>query len=210
MVIIGVISLLVVCVGIITMRLVYLSSPTKGEMIVKYGNPKSALLVMDIQNDTLGVSQYSNTDALIKNINDTVEYADKNNIEVIYIKQEFDNPLDSLLSGGMYRVDSEGAQLSKQLSFTSENVYSKNRSDTFSVSEFEKYLIDEQIDTLYLVGADASACVYKTALGGVNRGYNIIVLEDCIFSLNRDMLNNMFKKYVQNDINISNISSFIN
>lgn len=206
MVIFSVLAVLIICIGIIAIRLVYLSSTTKGDVIAEYENPKSALLIIDIQNDTLSVPQYSNTNTLMKNINDTVEYASENGIEVIYIKQEFDNPLDSLLSGGMYKADSEGAQLSAQLTLTPENVYSKYRTDAFSVSQFEKYLIDKQIDTLYLVGADASGCVYKTALGGINRGYNVIVLEDCIFSISEDMLSKMIEKYTQNGVNINTLN----
>ncbi|EON70679.1 cysteine hydrolase family protein [Lysinibacillus sphaericus] len=204
------IGILVLCIGIIAVRLVYLSSATKGDTIIKYKSPKSALLVTDIQNDTLGISEYDNTDPLMSNINTAIEYANDSEMEIIYVKQEFmRNSLDSLLSGGMYQADSDGANLYNELSIQSENVFNKLRSDAFSSELFENYLVENEIDTLYIVGADASGCVYKTALGGINRGYRVIVLDDCLFSVKKDALNKMLEKYQTNGIEITNINNFI-
>jgi nicotinamidase-related amidase len=210
MLIISIIGILVLCIGIIALRLVYLSSATKGDSIAKYDSTKSALLVLDIQNDTLGISEYGNTEPLMANINTAIEYANDVNMEIIYTKQEFTgNPLDSLISGGMYQADSDGADLYNELSIQSDNIFSKLRTDAFSVNHFENYLIKNKINTLYIVGADASACVYKTAFGGINRGYRVIILEDSIFSVKREMLNTMLEKYQTKGIEITNIKDFI-
>lgn len=210
MILIIVIGILVLCVGIIAVRLVYLSSATKGDTIIKYNSPKSALLVTDIQNDTLGISEYVNTEPLMSNINTAIEYANDSEMEIIYVKQEFmRNSLDSLLSGGMYQADSDGANLYNELSIQSDNVFSKHRSDAFSSEVFENYLVENEIDTLYIVGADASGCVYKTALGGINRGYRVIVLDDSLFSVKEDALNKMLEKYQTNGIEITSIKDFI-
>ncbi|MDM5228531.1 isochorismatase family cysteine hydrolase [Cytobacillus sp. NJ13] len=210
MLIISIIGILVLCIGIIALQLVYLSSATKGDSIAKYDNPKSALLVLDIQNDTLGISEYGNTKPLMANINTAIEYANDANMEIIYTKQEFtENPLNSLISGGMYQADSDGADLYNELSVQSDNIFSKLRTDAFSEEHFENHLIKNKINTLYIVGADASSCVYKTALGGINRGYRIIILEDSIFSVKREMLNTMLEKYQTKGIEITNIKDFI-
>lgn len=209
MLVISIIAIVVLCIGVIALRLVYLSSSTKGDSIAKYDSPKSALLVLDIQNDTLGISEYGNTEPLMANINTAIEYANDANMEIIYLKQEFaGNPLDSLVSGGMYQADSDGADLYNELSIQSDNIFSKLRTDAFSVEHFENYLIKNKINTLYIVGADASACVYKTALGGINRGYRVIILEDSIFSVKRKMLNTMLEKYQTKGIEITNIKDF--
>lgn len=210
MIITSIIGILILFIGIIALRLVYLSSATKSDSIVKYDSPKSALLVLDIQNDTLGISEYGNTETIMANINTAIEYANDSKMEIIYTKQEFTgNPLDSLISSGMYKADSEGANLYNGLSIQSKNIFSKLRTDAFSVEHFEKYLIENEINTLYIVGADASACVYKTALGGVNRGYRVIVLEDSLFSIKKEMLNKMLEKYQTKGIEITNTKDFI-
>ncbi|WP_264740809.1 isochorismatase family cysteine hydrolase [Cytobacillus firmus] len=210
MLIISIIGILVLCIGTIALRLVYLSSATKGDSIAKYDSPKSALLVLDIQNDTLGISEYGNTKPLMANINTAIEYANDANMEIIYTKQEFtENPLNSLISGGIYQADSDGADLYNELSVQSDNIFSKLRTDAFSEEHFENYLIKNEINTLYIVGADASSCVYKTALGGINRGYRVIILEDSIFSVKREILNTMLEKYQTKGIEITNINDFI-
>ncbi|OMC83115.1 isochorismatase family cysteine hydrolase [Viridibacillus sp. FSL H8-0123] len=210
MILISIIGILVLCIGIIALRFVYLSSATKGDSIAKYDSPKSALLVTDIQNDTLGISEYGNTEPLMANINTAIKYANDSEMEIIYVKQEFmKNSLDSLLSGGMYEADSDGADLYNELSVQSDNIFSKLRSDAFSSDHFENYLIENEIDTLFIVGADASGCVYKTALGGINRGYRVIVLDDSLFSVKENALNKMLVKYQTNGIEITNIKDFI-
>lgn len=210
MLVISIIAILVLCLGFIALRLVYLSSSTKGDSIATYDSPKSALLVLDIQNDTLGISEYGNTDPLMANINTAIQYASNANMEIIYTKQEFTkNPLNSLISGGMYQADSDGADLYNELSIQSDNIFSKLRTDAFSLEHFENHLIKNEINTLYIVGADASACVYKTALGGINRGYRVIILEDSIFSVKKDLLNKMLEKYQTKGIELTDIEDFI-
>jgi nicotinamidase-related amidase len=199
------ISLLAVVAG----RIIFLSSATTGKSIADYRDGKAALLVIDIQEDTLNIPQYSNSKELIQNINTSIEYAAENGMAVIYVKQEYSNIFDSLLTGGMYKANSKGSALSNQLLIKSDNIYSKLRSDSFSKNNFEQYLIDNQIDTLYIVGADASGCVYKTSLGGVKRGYHVVVLKDCLFSVDKNILNKMLKEYENNGINVENMDIFL-
>ncbi|MCX8132123.1 MAG: cysteine hydrolase [Clostridia bacterium] len=199
------ISILAVIAG----RILFLSSATTGKTIADYRNGKAALLVIDIQEDTLNVPQYSNSKELIQNINTSIEYAAENGMDIIYIKQEYSNIFDSLLTGGMYKANSKGSALSSQMIIKSDNIFSKLRSDSFSENNFEKYLIDNQIDTLYIVGADASACVYKTSLGGVNRGYHVVVLKDCLFSVNKNILNKMLERYIKDGIKVENMGEFL-
>lgn len=210
MLIISIIGILVFCIGIIALRLIYLSRATKGDSIAKYESPKSAFLVLDIQNDTLGISEYGNTKPLMANINKAIKYANGANMEIIYTKQEFtQNPFNSFISNGMYQANSDGADLYNELSVQSDNIFSKLRTDAFSEEHFENHLIKNEINTLYIVGADASSCVYKTALGGINRGYRVVILEDSIFSIKRDKLNTILEKYQTKGIEIINTKDFI-
>lgn len=201
-------GIFIVTIGSALLRLNYLSDATKGDPISAYANPKSALLVIDVQNDTLGISEYGNTEQLMENINSAIDSADKNNMDILYIQQQYRSFPDMVLSLGKYRYGSAGAQLSAQLSVKSESVFSKLRADAFSVSEFEQYLIDHEISTLYLVGADVAACVYKTALGGVNRGYQVIAIENCLFSTQEQLLETMLDKYKKEGIETIPVQAF--
>lgn len=165
--------------------------------------------MLDVQNDTLSMKEYTQKDVLVKNINKAIEFAKENEIEIIYTKQVFTNSIDKFLSGGLYAENTEGSELSPEIEVISSHVYEKERTDAFSNTELEKYLLDQKITTVYIVGADASACVYKTALGGLNRNYQVIILEDCIFSISDKFLNEAIKKYENKGIQVSNLNEFL-
>lgn len=190
-------------------RLYFLSKVTSGEAVSSKAEPKSALLVLDIQNDTLDIKEYTKKDVLVENINTAIKFAKEHEMDIIYTKQVFSNPLDKLLSGGLYAENKVGSELSPEIELLSSNVYSKERTDAFSNEAFEKYLLEQKITTVYIIGADASACVYKTALGGVNRNYNVIILEDCIFSISDKLYNKAIKDYESNGMEVSNLKEFL-
>lgn len=204
-----VIAIILLIASILGGRLYILSKVTSGDKISSDLQSKSALVVLDVQNDTLGIKEYKNKDTLIKNINSAIAYANDNSLDIIYTKQAFSNPLDKLLSSGLYVRNKKGSELSQQLLVLSSNIYEKERTDAFSNADFENYLLEQEITTLYIVGADASACVYKTALAGINRGYEIIVLKDCIFSVNEKMFNQAIDNYKRNNIKIQYLKEFI-
>lgn len=202
--------IVVIFASIIGGRLYYLSKETFGEEVSGENGNKSALLVLDVQNDTLSMKEYTQKDVLVKNINKAIEFAKENEIEIIYTKQVFTNPIDKFLSGGLYAENTEGSELSPEIEVISSHVYEKERTDAFSNTELEKYLLDQKITTVYIVGADASACVYKTALGGLNRNYQVIILEDCIFSISdKFFLNEAIKKYENKGIQVSDLNEFL-
>lgn len=203
-----IILLLVLLIIAIYARAAYLSASTKGNKITNYKHSQSALLVIDMQNDTLLSKQYQGKTEIMRNINTAVNYAQTNGMHVIYIRQEFKrNPIDAILSGGRYKAGKHGSELSSQLRHPAEHVFTKFRTDTFSVKEFESYLIENQIDTLYLVGADASACVYKTALGGVSRGYHVHILKDSVFNVSKRIFVQLLREYETKGIHVCDLNA---
>lgn len=79
--------LVLLLVSVIGGRLFYLSKVTAGESILPNKPTKSALLVMDIQKDTLGINPYTNTEMLVNNINMAISHADSSGIDILYIKR---------------------------------------------------------------------------------------------------------------------------
>ena len=63
----------------------------------------------------------------------------------------------------------------QELSAFAHHVFEKNTYSSFTDS-FEKFLKNEKITELYLVGIDTEACVFKTALDAFEKGYRPIVL----------------------------------
>jgi nicotinamidase-related amidase len=198
---------ILIVMSIFSIRVLSLTTPTNGHPISEYSGPKSALLVIDMQNDTTGDNSfYGDTTDFIAKVNQSIDIAKKNSMEIVYIKQEYkNNPLDLLISSGKYRAGTEGVQLDSRLQVANENIFTKVKSDAFSSKNLENYLAAKQIDTIYIVGADATACVYKTALGGINRKYKVFVVEDSIISLNSEIIKKMLNKYSSDGIEVINL-----
>ncbi|MDF2597169.1 MAG: cysteine hydrolase [Clostridia bacterium] len=203
-------GVILIVTAIYVIRVLSLTTATKGDAIREYSDPKSALLVIDMQNDTTrNNSFYGDTTDFIDKVNKAINIAKEKSMEIIYIKQEYkNNPLDLLISSGKYRAGTEGVQLDSRLQVANENIFTKVKSDAFSSKNLENYLVSKQIDTIYIVGADATACVYKTALGGITRKYKVFVVEDSIISLNNEIIKEMLKKYSSDGIDITNLKQF--
>ena len=202
-IILSVIGIVVICTATVVLTGLYGNSPTKGALIENYANPKAALLVIDVQNDITGnTGQYGDTTDFVKRINEAIIFAEENNMEILYIKNTFRNPLLLLLSGGRFREGTKGAELDGTLSIVNDNIFLKHIGDSFSSTEMEEYLISQSVDTLYLVGADAAACVYITARGAINRGYNVNIIEDAIITINEKTLAQMLEQYEKDGIKI--------
>jgi len=181
----------------------HLNTPTKGATINSYENPRAALLVIDVQKDTTSNTAYGDTTEFVEKINQAITFAQTNDIDVLYIKNEYgNNPIIWLLSRGKYREGTDGAELDSRLLVVNDNVFSKSIGDSFSSKTFEEHLISKNIDTLYIVGADAAACVYNTAQGGMNRNYNVNIIKDAIITINTDTLNQMLTQYTSESINL--------
>jgi nicotinamidase-related amidase len=164
------------------------SSVSKGSIIPRYKNPKTALLVIDIQRDLTekdgkAVLNPELTDKIIENTNAIITKADKLKLTVIYIRHEFkkDFLVDQITKGAL-REGSQGAQIDPRIIIANRNIFTKNIMDSFSNKEFEKFLQQNEIDALYITGIDARACVDRTIKAALNRKYQVCVIEDCIAS----------------------------
>ncbi|MDR2941387.1 MAG: cysteine hydrolase [Treponema sp.] len=207
-----VVGVVVITIAIFTATSLYVSSPTKGTAISVYDNPRSALLVIDVQNDTTdNTAMYGDTAGFVRKVNQAVAVAEQSGMEIIYVKNVYGgNPLVSILSRGRYRRGTNGAELAENLRVVNGNIFSKSIGDSFSSKDFEDYLISKEINTLYIVGADAAACVFNTARGGTNRGYIVYVIEDAIITINEATIALMIKQYHSLGIETINLAEFEN
>lgn len=90
--------ILITCATAYYIRILIYSTPTTGDKIGAYENPKSALLVIDILEDFTGKAAkppfpYKDSDKFISIINDIINTAVNKNIEIVYIKKVFKNNL---------------------------------------------------------------------------------------------------------------------
>jgi nicotinamidase/pyrazinamidase len=178
------ITSIVLVAAVMIFRSMFLA--TKGRKISAYPDPRKALVVLDIQEGYSATSSRQpvtipSANGMIFTINRLIDKAAKSGMEVVYIRQVFSNNLFVRLHGGRRQGR---VIVDRRIKLINENDFEKNRTDAFSSRQFEQFLIDKNVNELYLVGVDAAYCVYYTALGGLNRGYRVTVVKDAVLSRN--------------------------
>jgi nicotinamidase/pyrazinamidase len=217
-ILITVVVLIIAIAGFLISQIMIISQPTEGDKIAKYQNPQKAVLVIDIQEDFTGVTAkppfpYRDSQKLIDTVNTITEYASQRNIPVIYIRQELDGFIGTLLSnlfaGGTAIKGNPGTEIDKRVNLVSNHIYPKPKSDAFSNQVFEEFLIRNQINELYLVGLDADGCVHNTALGALNRGYTVNIVTDAIVLKEEEKWNELLEQYKKEGIKLTLTREFI-
>lgn len=154
-----------------------------------------ALIIVDMQNDFMpgGALPVPDGDKIIPTLNKYIQiFADRGN--PIFFTRDW-HPEDHISfkgHGGIWPVhcvqETEGAQFHPDLLIPPDNkfIISKGTSRDFDAySGFQgtvlKNLLEERgIKRLFIGGVATDYCVFNTALGGINLGYQVFVLQDGI------------------------------
>jgi nicotinamidase-related amidase len=175
-------ALLVICV---LFALVFRSMrPTTGPPIGKYPAPRTALIVMDIQEDYTGPQAkkpYRDGDQIVKVSNALLAQAQAKGVVVVYIQSVISNRILSAFMGGINAPGSPGTEMDRRLiKVPGAMTFTKNQSDAFSNTEFDGYLRKNNVDEVLITGLDGAYCVNATARGALNRGYKVTLFQDGI------------------------------
>ena len=186
---------------------------SEGTPIEKYGEQRSALLVIDIQESTTGtVTQNANlakgSDSLIRTINTVIDRAVEDRVPVIYIRSEITDPIINLLNSSLAK-GSVGAALDKRLKVVSEHVFTKDTEDSFRNPELDRFLVGQRINKLMVVGLDAAYCVNSTIQAAQKRGYEVVVMSDAVISDTEELRNKMFKEFADRKVKFIRTDEFI-
>lgn len=206
-------------IGLLIGQIILISLPTHGRKIAQYEKPQQALLVIDIQEDFTGTTAkppfpYKDSQKLISAVNAITGTASAKNFSIIYIRQELDGFMGRLLSklfaGGTAIKGNPGTEIDKRIVIKSGNIFPKPKSDAFSNPMFEAFLIEHQVNELYLVGLDADGCVHNTALGALNRGYKVNIIRDAIVLREEEKWQTLLSQYQQEGIVLMTSQEFMN
>ncbi|MDD2734774.1 MAG: cysteine hydrolase [Desulfuromonadaceae bacterium] len=182
---------------------------TRGKKIHAYQAPRKALLVLDLQEGYGGTNSLQPATAppeggLLATVNSLIAMAVETDMEVVYVRQVFSNNLFVRLHGGR-RVSR--VIVDRRITRINDNDFEKNRTDAFSCRDLERFLIEHQVDELYLTGVDAAYCVYYTALGAKNRGYAVSVVLDAVAT--RSDMNKLMERYRRKEIGVITSSELL-
>lgn len=152
-------------------------SLTKGSRIGSYASPRTAILIVDVQEDYTGPRAkqvYKDADRILAAANGLIEEARPAGSLVVFIENVVDNPILKVITGGLNAPGAPGTEMDRRLArIPGTRTFTKRESDAFSNPEFDAFLRESQVDHVVITGLDAAICVNATALGALGRGYKV-------------------------------------
>lgn len=138
-----------------------------GTMTTLDNRPKTALLVIDVQNGTVGHAY--GRDAVVENIVALVDKAREAGVDVVWVQH----------SGDELPRDSESWQLVPELKRTdAEALVHKTYADSFEDTDLEAVLAERGIGRLIVSGTQTDECIRGTLHGAIARGYDATLVSD--------------------------------
>ena len=129
--------------------------------------PKTALLVIDVQNDV--VAGAYDRDGVIANINTLVDKARAEDVPVVWVQHSDENLVR----------DSDGWQYVPELERRdAEPLVHKSYGDSFEDTDLEIVLAERGVGHVVVTGAQTDACVRATLHGALVRGYDVTLVGD--------------------------------
>ncbi len=179
------------------------SLATSGPAIKQYDQPRSALLVLDMQTDFIGKDARmpiapGRDEQLIKNVNASIRAAEKRGDLVVYVGNEFSpwSPANLFRNFAAIR-GRPGAELDKRLYRMDAPYFAKDFPDAFSNKRLGEYLRRNRVNRLTIVGVFADQCVLHTARGARNRDYQVRVFTDAVAAGDDANYRHALKKYAE-------------
>jgi nicotinamidase-related amidase len=198
------ILLWLICTPIVLLSVVfavlYLNTrPTTGPQIGSYTAPRTALIVIDIQEDYTGPQakkRYRDGDRIIAASNALLEQARQKGMPVVFIENVIGNPLIGLLAGGVNAPGAPGTATDRRLlQVPGAGTFTKNRADAFSNPELDAFLRRNQVNKVLLTGLDAAYCVNATTKGALNRGYKVTLFPEGIATESGRSIDKLIKEW---------------
>jgi len=163
---------------------------------------KKALLVIDIQENLVNQNSKihidtSGIDLFFQNLNRSITQFNNNKDLVIYVVNEWTNPLMNRFTGDVCKKGGIGVGLDKRLVLVNDKIYSKSKSNALTNTDLLKYLRDNNISEVYVMGLLAEGCVKATVQGLMKEKFTVIVIEDALGSksnTNKSKVIDYFKK----------------
>ena len=158
-----------------------------------------ALVVIDIQNDIT-----KNYKKIIDRINNAIDWAVTENMQVIYIKHNNLSP-----GTRTFKPDTKGAELVPEMKVVSDNIFVKSKSNALTSEEFAGFIKENGLDEFYIAGADATGCVKSTCFNMTKAGYTVHVISDCVTSYDLKKLDEMYTYYASKGCEVKELKDYI-
>jgi nicotinamidase-related amidase len=157
------------------------------------GRSKSALLVIDVQNQV--VDGAFNKESVIAHINAAVAYARTAGVPVVWVQH----------SDEWMAIGSDDWQIVPQLQpAAGEHRVEKLYRNSFEATNLEETLAELNVGHVYVCGAQTNNCVRATGHGALDRGYDVTLLIDAHTTTDFEFAGkNVSAEVLINDLNAS-------
>ena len=161
----------------------------KGNSIAEQKEKKRALLVIDVQENLLDTRSRIHMDpsaisSFIRNLNRSIGFFEANFLPVMYVVNEWTNPMLNLVTGNVCKKGGKGTGIDKRVNRVNGMVYSKSRMSALTSKELSLFLKENSISEVYITGLLAEACIKETTMNAIKNNYNAVIIEDAIGSKN--------------------------
>jgi len=167
-------------------------------------NKKTALLVIDMQNDFIEEGAIIEVRGIRKNLTilrDFIEGCREKRITIIYTKHIFDpvnNPIEAKLFPELakegLRDCSRGTEVHAALKPLDDDVViKKRRFDAFIGTKLELMLKSKGIENVIIAGTMTNVCCESTARTAMMKDFNVLFCSDLTFTSDPDAHNNTLK-----------------
>ena len=129
--------------------------------------PRTALLVIDVQNGVVGGTH--DRDAVVANIGELVDRARDADVPVVWVQHHDDN---------LARETDEWQIVPELTRGADERLVEKSYPDSFEGTDLETVLSGLAIGRLYVTGAQTDECIRSTLHGAFARGYDATLVSD--------------------------------
>jgi len=137
----------------------------------------SVLVVLDVQQHfTAGTMSGESASALLENVNEAIRLA-RPHMEVVFIKANVRMLEISFKGINAVMADSQALDLRLNRK-AGDRVFTKNEPSGFSNDSLTHYLDSCNVERIYLAGLYIEACLGATAIDGLERGYEMVLIDE--------------------------------
>jgi nicotinamidase-related amidase len=169
--------------------------PTSGPPIEQQEQSRTALLVLDLQVDFLADDgnlpvARGQVPGMLDAVARLLQRSAELGLEVVYVKNAFSqwDVIGNLARNRAAIAGEPGAEIDPRVQVLGSAVFDKTEPDAFSNAALDTHLRQHKIDHLLVAGVFADQCVRSTALGALNRKYEVTIVEDGIAAATDDAL----------------------
>ena len=185
---------------IFTLYSIFAKSQDKSVLLNKF------IIVLDVQEyHTNGSLPDTSNQKVINSINYIISKSDSNN--VIYIKR-IHKLLNVSLSFPFIYVshDTSAMRLDKRLNLVNENVFTREKSNAFTLEELNDFLEQNNVKEIIMIGFLAEDFLYESVISGKELGYDMYVISGAIIGKSQRSKDKVVKNLAKEGIKMLDIN----